>query len=431
VQALQIIGALLLVLLNGFFVAAEFSLARARVTRIEAAAEDGSRAAALAARQIRQIDRYLAACQLGITIASLGLGWLGEPAFARLIDPLFAALGLGDAPAQATAVIVAFVLITALHVIVGELAPKSLAIQRAEPTIRLLARPLEWFRWLFAPIIHVLNGAGNLLVRAMGIPPATESEMTATPEDLQRMIAQSEMGGVLDPGEAHMLEGVFTLHETFAREVMTPRPELKVLDASLPLREALAQALASEHSRFPVVDDRGVLGVVHLSDLARGVLEDGEGRRVGDVVAPALFVPEMRSLDDLLKDLQSRRVSLAVVLDEYGDLAGVVTVEDVIEEIVGEIEDERDVERDIFRRPDGRLVARGHVALEDLAEYGVELEAEGVTSIGGLVFTRLGRLPQRGDIVALDGWRAVVEATEGPRVALIALEPAGPGAPSA
>jgi CBS domain containing-hemolysin-like protein len=412
------------VALNGFFVAAEFSLARARQTRLDQLAEEGRRSAALAAEQVRHIDRYLAACQLGITLASLGLGWLGEPAFAAVINPALEGMGLGEAPAEAIAVIVAFAIITALHVVVGELAPKTLAIQRAERTALIVARPLEWFRRLFAPIIAALNGTGNALVRAMGIERASDHDLAASPDDLQRLIVESELGGALDPGEADMLEGVFTLHETTARDVMTPRPEVHGLAAETIVREALAEALGTGHSRFPVMGPDGVLGVVHLSDLARGLLEDGAGT-VADLLSPALYAPEGRPLDDLLKDLKSQRTSLAVVLDEYGDFAGVVTVEDVLEQIVGEIEDERDRTAEVSRRPDGRLVVRGHVALEDLADYGVEIADETVTSIGGLVFERLGRLPRTGDMVVESGWRITVEATQGTRIVLVAVEPAG------
>jgi len=425
VNVLQLVAALFLVLLNGFFVAAEFSLARARQTRLDQLAEGGSRSAALAGAQTRHIDRYLAACQLGITLASLGLGWLGEPAFASLVNPVLEWIGVGEAPAEVIAVILAFLIITALHVVVGELAPKTVAIQRAERTALSIARPLESFRWLFAPLIAALNGAGNALVRAIGVEPASERELAATPEDLQMLIAQSEQGGALDPGEADMLEGVFQLHETRARDAMTPRPEVREIAADLSVRSALAEALASNHSRFPVSGPDGVLGVVHLSDLARGLLERGEETLVAELVAPALFVPESRPLDELLKDLRTNRTSLAVVLDEYGEFAGVVSVEDVIEEIVGEIEDERDRRSEVSRRPDGRLIVRGHVSLEDLTDYGVAVDDETVTSVGGLVFDRLGRLPRTGDSIEQDGWRITVEATRGTRVLLVALEPVG------
>jgi CBS domain containing-hemolysin-like protein len=423
-NAVQIVAALLLVLLNGFFVAAEFSLARARTTRLEQLAEQGRGSAVLAREQVQHIDRYLAACQLGITLASLGLGWLGEPAFAQLLEPVFESVGLGGATSAATAVIIAFVIITVLHVVFGELAPKSIAIQKAETTVLATSWPLEIFRKVFSPFIYLLNGAGNWVVRVLGVEPATEGELASTPEDLQILIAQSEEGGALEPEEADMLEGVFGLGETLTRDIMTPRPEVTTLSADSPVREALAEALRTRHSRFPVLNGDGVLGVVHLSELARGLLEEGEDVPLRRLAGPALFVPETQPVDELLRQLQARRASMAVVLDEYGDFSGVVTVEDVIEEIVGEIDDERDRGPAVDQQPDGRLVVRGHVSLEDLRDHGVDLVDETVTSVGGLVFTRLGRLPRTGDVVEADGWRLTVEATRGTRVVLVAIEPA-------
>jgi CBS domain containing-hemolysin-like protein len=423
-NAAQIVGALLLVLLNGFFVAAEFSLARARTTRIDQLADAGRGGAVLAQQQIKHIDRYLAACQLGITLASLGLGWLGEPAFAHIFEPFFERIGFGEGSAAATAVVIAFVIITVLHVVVGELAPKTIAIQRAEPVALSISRPLEWFRVVFSPFIYVMNGAGNALVRALGVEPASESELASTPEDLQILIAQSEEGGALEPEEADMLEGVFGLQASLTRDIMTPRPEVTTLAGDAKVRAGLSEALNTRHSRFPVLNGDGVLGIVHLGQLARGLLEKGEDTPIRDLVGAALFVPETQPVDDLLRQLQARRASLAVVLDEYGDFAGVVTVEDVIEEIVGEIEDERDRAPAVDQRPDGRLMVRGHVPLEDLHDHGVELVDDTVTSVGGLVFTRLGRLPRTGDSVTADGWQLTVEATRGTRVVLVAIEPA-------
>ena len=420
----RIIVALLLVLLNGFFVAAEFALARARLTRLDQMSQDGIHSAELAAHQVRHIDRYLAACQLGVTLASLGLGWLGAPAFEALVRPPLEHIGLGAATTAVIAAIIAFAIITVLHVVIGELAPKNLAIQRAEATARTTARPLEAFRVVLGPLIHILNGAANGVVRMVGIDPATPHELASTPDDLQRLIAEGEVGGTIEPGEADMLEGVFSLGERIARDVMTPRPEVTDLTADAPIRDALHAALASRHSRFPVMGGEGVgvIGVVHMSELARGLLELEESADVRAVTGPALFVPETQLLDELLRELQRRRTSLAVVLDEYGELAGLVTVEDIIEEIVGEIDDERDRGPAIDTQPDGRFLVRGHVSLEDLADHGVDVVDETVTSVGGLVFTRLGRLPRTGDTVTVDGWVFTVEATQGTRVVLVAIE---------
>ena len=430
-SAVQIAAALLLVLLNAFFVAAEFSLARARLNRLDQMAQDGARAAALAAGQARRLDRYLAACQLGITLASLGLGWIAAAAFADPLRPALEDIGLGDAAAPVLAGVIAFALITSLHVVVGELAPKSIAIKRAEDTARLVSGPLEGFRWLLSPFIAVLNGAGNRLVSAAGLPAATAAELASTPEDLQRLIAQGEEGGTIEPEEADMLEGVFSLGATVSRDVMTPRPEVQYLREDTPVGEALRQALGARHSRFPVLNGDGVAGVAHFSDLARGMLDLGPDAPVREVTAVPFFVPETQPLDELLRELRARRTSLAIVLDEYGDMAGVVTVEDIVEEIVGEIDDERDLGPAVEARRDGGLNVRGSVSLEDLADHGVQVEDPSVNSVGGLVFARLGRLPRPGDSVVVDGWRFTVEATRGTRIVLVAVDPAAPEPPPA
>ncbi len=424
--AVQLAVALALVLLNGFFVAAEFSLDRARTTRLEQKSEQGSAAAALARRQVSRIDRYLAACQLGITIASLGLGWIAEPAFGQLLEPIFGWIGIGAAGSVLTAGIIAFVIITVLHVIVGELAPKSIAIQRPERTALAVARPLEWFRWLFSPIVYVLNGGGNALVRAVGVQPATPSELASTPEDIQRLVDEGEEGGNIEPEQADMVEGIFGLGDDQTREIMTPRPEVTTLAGEMGVREGLTLALATRHSRFPVVDDEdNVLGVVHISDLSRGLLNEN-GATVADVARRALFVLETKPVDELLHLLKDRHRSMAVVLDEYGDLAGVVSVEDVIEEIVGEIDDERDRTTPVEAQPDGRLLVHGHVPLEDLEDHDVQIEDDTVTSVGGLIFTQLGRVPEVDDSIVIDGYRLTVQATRGTRVVMVAIEEESP-----
>lgn len=419
-----LLAVVVLILATGFFVAAEFALARARVVRLEARAATGSRAAALAARQSVDIDRYLAACQLGITVTALGLGWLGKPAVASVLEPLFERVGLGEAAGVVAAGIIAFTVITVLHVVVGELAPKTLAIQKAETVATRLALPLEGFRILFAPVIALLNGAGVRLVRLFGVAPASEHEMALTPEDLQRLIADSERGGTLDPEEAGMIEGVLELHETTAREVMTPAPQVTRIPGDTTVHDALLSVLGSVHSRFPVTGAAGhPEGVIHVSALARGFVET-PGTPVSALADPVHLVPESQPLDVLLGSMRDARASLAVVLDEYGQVAGVVSLEDVLEEIVGEIRDERDPEPDVVVADDGEVRARGHVSLDDLADHGPALAAEGVTSVGGYVFSRLGRPARAGDEVEVPGWRLVVDEVRGTRIVRVRCLPA-------
>ncbi len=418
-----LLAVVLLILATGFFVAAEFALARARVVRLEAMASAGSRSAALATRQSHEIDRYLAACQLGITVTALGLGWLGKPAVASILEPAFERFGVGEAAGVFAAGAIAFAVITVLHVVVGELAPKTIAIQKAEATATRLALPLEAFRLFFSPVIAVLNGAGVRLVRLLGVQPASEHEMALTTEDFQRLIADSERGGTLDPEEAGMIEGVLELHETQVRQVMSPAPSVTIIRAERTAREALLEVLGSPHSRFPVLSAGGALtGVVHLSALSRGYVETPE-TPVGELSGPVHLVPESQPLDILLAGMRQARASLAVVLDEYGELAGVVSLEDVLEEIVGEIHDERDPEPDIVVTDDGDIVTRGHVSLEDLEEFDVHLAEEGITSIGGLIFSRLGRPAQIDDVIETGDWSLWVEEVRGTRIVRVRCRP--------
>ncbi|CAA9546275.1 MAG: Hemolysins and related proteins containing CBS domains [uncultured Thermoleophilia bacterium] len=422
-SALQIVFALSLVALNGFFVAAEFSLARARLTRLDTAAAEGSRASRRAAEQVRHIDRYLAACQLGITLASLGLGWVGEPAFADVLEPVLTRIGLAEDAAVVVGFAIAFAIITTLHVVLGELAPKSLAIQRAEGTARVIARPLEWFRIMFAPLIALFNGAGNATVRLLGVAPASEHELASTPEDLELLIAESSRSGTVSPEEAEMLRGVFHLADRQARDVMTPRPAVVVLAAEMAPDVGLDAALATPHSRFPVLaaEDTPV-GVVHVADLAREVRQGGP-RVVGALCREVPVTSESRPLDQLLEQLRHDRTSLSLVLDEYGQLAGVVSVEDIVEEVVGEIQDERDPESLVQRRGDGVLVAHGLTALDDLRDHGVQIHDDEVTSVGGLVLDRLGRPAHVGEIVEVHGYRLGVEEVDGTRIVRVRIEP--------
>jgi CBS domain containing-hemolysin-like protein len=414
--AVGLLAVVVLILATGFFVAAEFALARARVVRLEAMGADGSRSAALAARQSHEIDRYLAACQLGITVTALGLGWLGKPAVASILEPVFESVGVGEAAGVFAAGAIAFAVITVLHVVVGELAPKTIAIQKAEATATRLALPLEGFRLLFSPLIAVLNGAGVRLVRLLGVQPASEHEMALTTEDFQRLIADSERGGTIDPEEAGMIEGVLELHETQARQVMSPAPSVTTIPAERTAREALLSVLGSPHSRFPVLSgDREPTGLIHLSALSRGYVETPDAP-VGNLAGPVHLVPESQPLDILLTGMRQARASLAVVLDEYGELAGVVSLEDVLEEIVGEIHDERDPEPDIVVADGGDILTRGHVSLEDLEEHGLHLAEEGVTSIGGLIFSRLGGPARVDDVVETENWSLRVEEIRGTRI---------------
>jgi CBS domain containing-hemolysin-like protein len=423
---LLILLVLLLIGVNGFFVATEFAIVRSRRSRIEGLAEEGNRAARLALHQLDRVDEYVATSQVGITLASIGIGFLGEPAVASLIEPLFEG-ALGTAASYALSFLIAYASITLLHVIFGEQAPKMVGIARAETLLLGIARPLELFRRLFHPLIVLTNAPARFFVaRVLRIEPRADEEV-GSPEELRLMIVRGAQHGRLDPGEAGMLGGVFHLHEQQAREVMTPIPAVVTVDASETVETALRRCVASGHTRLVVIEEDNpdrVKGIVHNNSLVRLYMSDGPEAGIDPVVRDALIVPETRPLDDLLHDLQVQRTSLSVVVDEYGRTVGIVAVEDILEEVVGEIEDETDPRAAALRRlAGGEWFVRGHVSLGDLADAGIELsvDSDAYNSIGGYVFGELGRLPKRGDTIIADGYTIRVEAVRENRVEAVRI----------
>jgi CBS domain containing-hemolysin-like protein len=425
-ELLLLFGVAVLVAANGFFVAAEFALVRTRESRVEQMRDEGRRGATLVLQQIDRIDEYLSACQLGITMASLGIGFLGEPAIASLLEKLF-----GDAVSHnlslAISITIAYLITTALHITVGEQVPKIYAIVHSERTALRVARPLHWFRVAFSPLIWALNTGSNALLRLVGVDPKAEFEEISSSEDLKLIIARSSRGGKLDPGEAGMLSGVFHLHEQEARQVMTPIPAVVTVDVADTVETALRQAVDSGHTRLVVTEDGNtdrIKGIVHSNSLARLLMTAGPDGSIAGSVKDALIVPETKPLDDLLADLQRERASMAVVVDEYGRTAGIVSVEDIIEEVVGEITDETDpAVAGIRRLANGDWWVRGHVPITDLADYGLHLpvDSEAYNSVGGYVFGELGRLPKRGDMVHVNGYSLRVESVRENRVEAVRI----------
>jgi CBS domain containing-hemolysin-like protein len=414
-----------LIAINGVFVAAEFALVRSRRSKVEQLASEGSRGASAVLEQLDRIDEYLSACQLGITMASIGIGFLGEPAVAELIEPIFG--GLSHGVAVAISVAIAYTLVTALHVTVGEQAPKLFAISRPEESAKTLAGPLRWFRRISAPFTVALTWMSNGVARLFGVRPGEIDEEQPTSEDLQVLISQSAVRGKLDPGEAVMLRGVFHLHEQEAREVMTPIPAVVTVDYSSNVSDALNLCITSGHNRLVVVEDGNadrVRGIVHALRLVRLMMNEGPEAKIESAVRDALIVPETKPLDDLLTELQRQRSSIGVVVDEYGRTVGIVTVEDILEEVVGEIEDETDPLAGSLRQlANGDWYVRGHVSLGDLADRGIELpvDTDAYNSIGGYVFGELGRLPKRGDLINADGFQIRVESVRENRIEAVRI----------
>jgi CBS domain containing-hemolysin-like protein len=328
-SALFLLAVVVLILLNGFFVASEFALVRTSRSRVrELEEERPSKALRVALEELDDLSEYLSACQFGITLTSLGIGFLGEPAIAKLLEPV-----LGDVFSHGVAVGVAiafaYIVTTAAHVTVGEQVPKIFAIAHAERVLRAIARPLRAFSLAFRPFIVALNLASNAILRLLGVRPDQVQEEGSGPDELKRLIAESYTGGKLDSGEAGMLRGVFHLHEQEARQVMTPIPAVVTVDTGEDVETALRRCVSSGHTRLLVTEDENkdrVRGIVHANGLARLYMSEGPHASIEPVIMPAPIVPETKPLDDLLAELQRQRISMAVVIDEYGRVAGIVTV---------------------------------------------------------------------------------------------------------
>jgi len=363
--------------------------------------------------------------QIGVTMTSIAIGALGEPALAALLKgALGGALSHGVAVAISAAV--AFLIISSAQLIGGEMVPKFYAIDRAETVARRVARPLRAFSVSFHPLIVALTAVADRILRLLGVEASLERR-GGSPDELKLLIAESYAGGHIDPGEAGMLTGVFDLHEREARQVMTPIPAVTTVDVSQNVEEALRACISSGHTRVIVTEDENrdrVRGLVHASALADRLMREGPKASLEPIVHDAPIVPETKALDDLLAELQRQRTSLAVVVDEYGRVVGIVTVEDIVEEVVGEISDETDpASAEVRKLADGDWFVRGHVAVTDLADYGLHLpvDDDAYNSVGGFVFDALARLPRRGDTVTADGYSVRVESVRDNRIEAVRI----------
>jgi len=421
----KLLAALLLVALNGLFVAAEFSFTRLRSTRVESMVREGKASAGLVREATQNLDSYLAVCQVGITVASLGLGALGEPAVATLVGPLLMPL-LPEGAVSAVSFALAFAVIMFLHVTFGELASKSVAIARPEGTSLLVAPFMKFFRYLFAPAIWLFNGTANSAVGIFGIPAASEVEETYSEEELRALVRDSGRDGVLGADEQARTEAALDLDEKKAREVMVPRPDVSTLPADAPLKR-LASAMADgRHTRYPVHEEGSpdrIVGTVHMRDVLRAVGSDGADAVARDLMRGALVVPENKPADDVLRALQEQGKAMAIVVDEWGCFEGIITVEDVVEEMVGEIRDEFDAEEPTaVRELDDGYSVEGRARIQDTnGALGSGFESEEFGTVGGLVLGRLGRAPVVGDEVGVDGHVLSVEETDGLRVARVTI----------
>ncbi len=420
--ALGLLAVMALVFANGFFVAAEFALVTVRKTRIDQLIAEGHRGARTVRRALNDPDSYIAATQLGITMASLGLGWIGEPALAKLVEPLFALFGerLAVGMAHTISVILSFGIITALHIVLGELAPKTLALQRSETVSLLVARPTEFFMRIFWAPISLLNGLGNMVVRSFGLEPPSGHSLVHSEEELKMLVTASQEAGVLEEEEEQMLHRVFGFSDLTAGQVMVPRTEMVAVPIDTPIAEVAEIAARDGHARLPVYRQRidDIAGILWVTDLLPVLARGQSPADLSSLVREAVTVPETMTADDVLSEMHQRRTGMAIVIDEFGGTAGLVTFAGLMERIVG---GPRDGAR-ITVLADGSALVDGLSLVADVnAQFGLHIDEESYNTLGGYVLGRLGRRARVGDRLDVEGRTLRVEALDGLRVARVYL----------
>jgi CBS domain containing-hemolysin-like protein len=425
-MAWQLIVAVLLVLANGFFVAVEFSVARLRPTQAREMLRERRPGAKSVAHAVEHIDSYLSACQLGITLSSLGLGAIGEPAFHDLLEPV-----LGDAATVAgfgIASVVAFAIITTLHVVIGELAPKSLAISRTPPVVLALAPIMRAFYFLTRPVVDAFNAMGNLVLKPFGVPPVSEAGHQPHSEDeLRELLRQSSREGLIDQGEQEISEAALLFGDMRARDVMKPRGEVDhVLTTDSP--ETIARrVMDTGRTRLPVGEpDAGLdaaVGVVNAKDLLPLMFHDPATFDLSKIIRPIAHISESARVDEVLTEMREQRLHVGLVHDEHGTVIGLVTMEDILEELVGEIEDEFDErQEDYLSEQDGRLIVDGQAPVRALADrLAVELDEHHETTVGGYLSEQLGRVPEVGETVECLGRNVEILAVDETRISQLAV----------
>jgi magnesium and cobalt exporter, CNNM family len=419
----RLIAVLALVVVNGFFVAAEFALIAVRRSSIESRATAGDRGARLVERTLKDLDRYIAATQLGITLAALALGWFGGDTVALIVDRVLGQFGIAPPPAAihtTTAMIAAFIIIVFLHVVVGELTPKNIALVRPEGASLLIVRPLVAFAIVTSPLIAAYNAAARGLLRVLGVRPVTQMERAHSPEELRRLVMQSRAHGAIDESDSAMLAGVFDFHEKRARDVMRPRTEIVAIAVDASESEVWQFMRSERYSRYPVYEETldNVIGVLVAKDF--WLQEPGTPFNLRTLTRKPLYVPDTRAAERVLDDLRRTRAHMAVVLDEYGGTAGIVTLEDLVEEVIGDINDEYDFAVREAIEANGVLELAGAMSLVDVrSDYRLPIPEGDWTTLGGYTFARLGRVPHIGDRATFPGGELEVVAMDGRRVAAV------------
>ncbi|MGG3738787.1 hemolysin family protein [Aeribacillus pallidus] len=398
----------ILIAFTAFFVASEFAIVKVRSSRIDQLIEEGHKNAVAAKKVITNLDEYLSACQLGITITALGLGWIGEPAVANLLEPLFLRWGIASSLAHVISFAIAFSTITFLHVVVGELAPKTMAIQKAESISLLVARPLIWFYRIMYPIIWSLNSAARLVTKVFGLKPASEHELAHSEEELRIILSESYKSGEINQSEYKYVNKIFEFDDRIAKEIMVPRTEIISLSKDDTFETFLQVVTEEKFTRYPIIDgDKDhVIGLVNVKEVLTDILnvKDRSTKTIEDYIRPIIRVIDTIPIHDLLLKMQKERIHMAILMDEYGGTSGLVTVEDIIEEIVGEIRDEFDMDEvpHIRKVKEGHYILDSKVLVNEVNELlNIHIEDEDVDTIGGWVLTR-NYDAKEGDIIEID-----------------------------
>lgn len=410
-----------LVFLNGFFVASEFALVKVRGTRLSQLVNEGNKRAKIAQHVTSRLDAYLSACQLGITLASLGLGWVGEPAIAHLmVEPLMAAMGAPEYLISPVSFGIAFAIITVLHIVLGELAPKSIAIFKAEGTALWLSGPLMLFYRLTYPAIWVLNGTANMLLRTVGIAPASEQEAGHTEEEIRILMKESQKSGHIDQDELTLVENIFNFSERVAREVMIPRTMIQCLYTDLSFEENLDIIIRTRHTRYPLAQEEKdrIIGIVHATDIYHSILLHGKDQAdLNSMLRPVPHVPEAMEISQVLRVMQKEKVQIVVVVDEYGGTAGIISMEDIMEEIVGDIQDEIKTERTEVEVLGEQTSVDGRLLIEKVNEmFGLDILDDDVDTIAGWVYGQINSQPKVGQSVHYDDVRFEIAEVEHLRI---------------
>jgi CBS domain containing-hemolysin-like protein len=416
-----------LIALTAFFVASEFAIVKVRSTRIDQLIAEGNRNARAAKRVISNLDEYLSACQLGITITSLGLGWLGEPTVEHLLHPVFERMNLNESVASFLSFAIAFATITFLHVVVGELAPKTLAIQKAEAITLLCSRPLIFFYKMMYPFIWALNRSSRVVTGLFGLRPAPEHEIAHSEEELRLILSESYKSGEIKQSEYKYVNNIFEFDNRIAKEIMVPRTEIVALDKNRSIAEHFETIKQEKYTRYPVIDgDKDhIVGMVNIKEILTDCIQNPKAteKKLDDYIRPIIQVIESIPIHDLLVKMQRERVHMAILVDEYGGTAGLVTVEDILEEIVGEIQDEFDIDEVPMIRKvnEHTTIVDGKVLIEDINDLlGTDIDDTDVDTIGGWILTEKFDI-QQGDTLSYGDYEFKVLKMEGRHVQLVEI----------